>query len=162
MAKRRMDEDFSIILGKKAIGSGSEKKEAIPPRKPVPKEPEAPSITKQSLEQLLKKKEEMETFMHSLEDAHTNSKFPEYTYERLKKKVERELINVNKEIRSRGYNDVKKDTETLSRDIDTIKAAITTAKSKGERVFQTDYDQKKSPAYARMESLEKDIHDLSA
>lgn len=108
-------DDFSVLIGERQLGEiepeKEEKKEKPKPagkkeeKKPVKKEPKAKK--KESRQDLLRKKEELELFLHSLEDAHEQSKFPEYTYERLKKRNELELARVNKLIDGKPA-DIKK------------------------------------------------------
>ncbi|UCD03244.1 MAG: hypothetical protein JSV63_01235 [Candidatus Aenigmatarchaeota archaeon] len=165
--KRRVEDDFSIILGKRVIKDEKKEKSAkvkkTPGAKPKVHETveKRPDIAVQSLDELLKRKDELEAFMQSLDDAHKSSKFPEYTYDRLKKKMDVELINVNKEIEKRGYKEVKKETEKLNSDINTIKKVVSSAKTQGEKALRTDYDQKPGPEYHRIEMLENEMRDLS-
>jgi len=93
MAKKKEEEaadkedDFSIILG---AGRKPAKKEEAPVEEivqPEEKKPERPRTP----EELLRKKEELELFLLSLEDAHKESKFPEYAYEKSKKSAEMQL-----------------------------------------------------------------------
>jgi len=105
-------EDFSIILGtrkkkkpapedkeneekEQAAQAESEGKKPAPAEEAPPKKPEKVL----TLPELLKKKEDIELFLTSLEDAHQQCKFPEYTYTRLKRKNEADLSTMNQKIK---------------------------------------------------------------
>jgi len=91
---------FSVILGtkrpveKEPEHEDAEKKPGTEKVAPVekPKKPE-------TLGDLLKKRQEAELFLASLEEAHAQSKFPVYTYQRLKKKSEAALRRMDMEIK---------------------------------------------------------------
>ena len=105
-------EDFSVLLGtrkkKKAEPEDKEKEEKeqaaqaeSEAKKPSPAEEAPPKKPEKvlTLPDLLKKKEDIELFLTSLEDAHQQCKFPEYTYTRLKRKNEADLNNIKQKIK---------------------------------------------------------------
>ncbi len=107
------DSGFSVILGTRRIQAEEEeekpekpeehpaekKPKEKPTKKPAPqKKPAAvkkPAEKKLTTAELMKKRQELELFLDSLEEAHTQSKFPVYTYERLKRKNEMELGRID-------------------------------------------------------------------
>jgi hypothetical protein len=93
-------ESFSIILGtRRTKTEGSKEKEEepkpAPPKKVAPKKPPK----EQTLDDLMKKRDELELFLASLKDASRYARFPEYAYQRTKKKNEMQLNKIKQMIR---------------------------------------------------------------
>jgi hypothetical protein len=151
------ENDFSIIFGTRRLSDERPGKQKPKPKSPKePAEKKAPK--KESLDELLKKREEIELFLTSLEDARLNSKMPEYAYERLKKKSEVDLKNVGERIKKGGYKHVKREGESLEMNISEVRSAI--ASLKGEKRIDTGYNQSR-PDKTRLKEFEKKLNELS-
>ena len=155
------DEDFSVILGTRKSGSEKKGRQPAAPAKPkeLPKNIIKPEKKKMTLEELLGKKEELEIFLNSIHEARNNSKFPAYSYEKLKSKAERELSEVKERIKESAYPDAKKEAENVNADIEELKTSIMSMKNR--RVVKTDYEQSPDPKNASIDELEKEISELS-
>lgn len=158
-------EDFSILLGTRRSDGDVPDKDVKKPEEPKskPPEPEEPvekkTVRKENLKDLLKKKEEIGLFLASLEEAHLSSKMPEYTYDKLKKKGELDLINTDGKIKKMGFKPVKKEGDALDKNISEIKAAINSLKK--EKRIDTEYNQKASLNQAKVKELEIKLNELS-
>jgi hypothetical protein len=68
------------------------------------REAEARRKERAELESLLRKKTETELFLSTLREAQHTGKFPEYSYDRLMKRSQRDLADINRKIAGMGYN----------------------------------------------------------
>jgi len=159
--KQALDDSFSIILGKRVSGADKGQKAEESRVKPqAKKEPgEKKPVKRKSLEELLKRKDELELFLASLEEARAQSKLPEYSYEKIKKKGELELSTIGKEIKEIGYGSIKKEGDELSKNLTEIKKAVTSLQ--GGRVIDTAYNQKQAPDYKKLEEINGKLNELS-
>ncbi len=97
---KKSGESFSILLGKRRDyveekPLDKEEKKPAPVKETVEKKPPR----KLTLKELLAKRHETELFLSSLDDARQQAKFPEYTYQRLKKRNEVRLSMIDREIK---------------------------------------------------------------
>lgn len=155
------NEEFSVILGTRKSGSRRNPKPSDVPEKvkEEPKDVFRPEKKKRTLSELIEKKEELEIFLNSIDEAHKNSKFPVYSYEKLREKAESELSKIKDCIKKRAYSDVKKEAEDVNADIKELHKSI--ASMKDRKVIKSDYEPADDPKNVSIEKLEKEIFGLS-
>ncbi len=153
------EEDFSVILGTRRPSDDPPKKEK--PKKAEKKPPEdvhEKPVKKESLEDLIKKKDELELFLASMDDAHLHSRMPEYAYQGMKRKSEFELKKTEGKIKKMGYKDVQEEGDELEKNLNEIKEAIDMLKD--SRIIDTCYNQQEHPDNSKFRELEKRVDSL--
>ncbi len=159
------DDEFSILLGsgrpteeKTKRGKAAENDVAKPEKKVKAEAPHVKPEKKWTTDELITKRDELELFLASLEEAHSQSKIPEYSYDKLKKKCEFEMGAIEKKIGNRGYNHVKKDEGTLEKNLSDIRKAVSSLKN--EKMIDTEYNQKGRGENVRFEEIETKLNEL--
>ncbi len=153
-------DDFSILLGTRNVSAAREKEKKESP-KPVKNEDMEEDFSKLKMKDILRKKDEIEMFLSSIEDAHKNSRFPEYTYDRMRKKCTNDIKKLNIEIKERGYSSVRKEKENVGKCIKNIKDSINHAKKKDSKIINTEYEQDKPEDRKMLEDMSAKINLIS-
>ena len=149
-------DDFSILMGTRSVSASKAKEETASPTplktvkaETLPKE----DFSKMKISEVIKRKDEIEMFLSSIEDAHKNSRFPEYTYDRMRKKCANDIGKLTIEIKERGYKSVRKDKENVGQCIRDIKDSIKHAKKKENKIISTEYEQDKHDDRKMLENM---------